>query len=198
MSDVCEMLRIAGVMNRPVHTLSGGQQRCVHTAIALIASPDILLLDEPTVGVDVEHRQALLQGVRSLADSGCTVIYTTHYLAELELLDPNNIVVLDSGRIRHQGSIDSLLGADNRVRTSLVFDRPVTPPDGIRCRVTNNGSKWEVVDATSLGQLLPLLNRDIAHLRDLAVEKRSLEAAYLRLLNGSTPETKEELDGISS
>ena len=109
-----QMLGIGGVLGQQAGSLSGGQQRCVHTAIALIANPPVLLLDEPTAGVDVEHRRYLLGLVRELAATGGrTVIYTTHHLAEVKALEPRQIVVLDGGVVRFAGPLCELPAPDD-------------------------------------------------------------------------------------
>lgn len=118
-----ELLGIADKLERQAGSLSGGQQRCVHTAIALVANPPILLLDEPTEGVDVEHRHYLLGVVRKLADEGRTVIYTTHHLAEVEPLRPRQVIVLDEGTVRFAGSLSELPGPDVETSYLKLVDR---------------------------------------------------------------------------
>ena len=85
--------------SRLAEELSGGEQRRLHTAMAALGSPSLLLVDEPTVGADSETRTQLLGAVRGLAERGSAVLYTTHYLTELETLRPTRVLVLSRGRL---------------------------------------------------------------------------------------------------
>jgi ABC-2 type transport system ATP-binding protein len=98
------------VLGRPVGKLSGGQQRRVQAATAMMHRPRVLLLDEPTVGADPITRHAVLSAVRSAADEGCAVVYTTHYLPELEVLGAS-LAVVKEGRVIARGTRADLLAA---------------------------------------------------------------------------------------
>ncbi len=87
---------------------SGGMQRRLNLACGLVHGPELLLLDEPTVGVDPQSREHLLQAIRALADEGTTVIYTSHYMEEVERLC-DRIAILDQGRLIALGSQRELL-----------------------------------------------------------------------------------------
>lgn len=101
-------LRLTEFLDRPTGLLSGGQQRRVQAAVALIHRPSLLLLDEPTAGADPETRQALLNVVKERAGEGAAVIYTTHYLTELTELQAS-IAVARRGRVIARGSSEQLL-----------------------------------------------------------------------------------------
>ena len=90
--------------------LSGGLKRRLNLAIALLHRPDLLLFDEPTVGVDPQSRAFLLQAIRQLAQDGCAVIYTSHYMEEVEAI-ADRVVILDQGRVLTQGALTELLDA---------------------------------------------------------------------------------------
>ncbi len=81
--EVAEALALTDLLDRPAGRLSGGQKRRVHTAIAFMHRPRLLLLDEATTGADVETRAHILALVRRLSEEGCSVLYSTHYLAEV-------------------------------------------------------------------------------------------------------------------
>jgi len=91
--------------------LSGGLKRRLNLAIALLHRPELLLFDEPTVGVDPQSRAFLLEAVKKLAQEGCAVIYTSHYMEEVEAI-ADCVVILDQGRVLKQGALNELLGAD--------------------------------------------------------------------------------------
>ncbi|HEY0117324.1 MAG TPA: ABC transporter ATP-binding protein [Cellulomonas sp.] len=96
--EVAELLGLAHCLDQRADTLSGGQKRRLHTGMAVLHRPDLLFLDEPTVGADVQSRAGILDLVRDMAAAGTAVVYTTHYLTELEQLEAD-IAVLDAGRI---------------------------------------------------------------------------------------------------
>lgn len=90
--------------------LSGGLKRRLNLAIALLHRPELLLFDEPTVGVDPQSRAFLLQAIKQLAQDGCAVIYTSHYMEEVEAI-ADRVVILDQGRVLTQGALAELLNA---------------------------------------------------------------------------------------
>jgi ABC-2 type transport system ATP-binding protein len=120
---LAESLGLESVWKRPAMGLSGGERRRAHTAIAMIGRRPLLLLDEPTTGADVETRARLLSLVRSLADDGAAVCYTTHYLPEVEELDAS-IVMIDGGRVIASGPANELVRANGRGRLELTFSGP--------------------------------------------------------------------------
>ena len=88
--------------------LSGGLKRRLNLAIALLHRPELLLFDEPTVGVDPQSRAFLLEAIKQLAQDGCAVIYTSHYMEEVEAI-ADRVVILDQGRVLRQGVLSELL-----------------------------------------------------------------------------------------
>lgn len=90
--------------------LSGGLRRRLNLGIALLHSPELLLLDEPTVGVDPQSRAFILDSVRQLARNGCAVIYSSHYMEEVEAI-ADQVVFLDQGRVVKEGPLTELLAA---------------------------------------------------------------------------------------
>jgi ABC-2 type transport system ATP-binding protein len=88
--------------------LSGGLKRRLNLAIALLHRPELLLFDEPTVGVDPQSRAFILDAVKKLAQDGCAVIYTSHYMEEVEAI-ADRVVILDQGQILKQGALAELL-----------------------------------------------------------------------------------------
>jgi ABC-2 type transport system ATP-binding protein len=117
--EVAEAFELSPLLDRQAQTLSGGQRRRLHTAMALMHNPSLLLLDEPTAGVDVEARAHLMGVVRGLADAGAAILYSTHYLAEVEELNAS-VAILDRGRIIARDSLRSLIRSHGRPRIELV------------------------------------------------------------------------------
>ena len=103
-----EVLGLEEVRNKPVHTFSGGMKRRMNLAIAVIHQPRVLFLDEPTVGVDVQSRHAIIQYLRSLNENGTTLVYTSHQLDEAaELCE--TIALIDNGKIVAHDLLEKLL-----------------------------------------------------------------------------------------
>lgn len=88
-------------------TFSGGMKRRLNIACGIVHNPELLILDEPTVGIDPQSRNHIMKSIKTLNKSGCTVIYTTHYMEEVETLC-NNIAIIDKGRVIASGSKESL------------------------------------------------------------------------------------------
>jgi ABC-type multidrug transport system ATPase subunit len=95
------------IADRPYGKLSGGQKRQVQFAVAICGRPRLLFLDEPTVGLDVQAREALWTSIRALLADGCSVVLTTHYLEEAEAL-ATRVAVLAKGRVIASGSVDDM------------------------------------------------------------------------------------------
>jgi ABC-2 type transport system ATP-binding protein len=109
---VDEVLEVVGLADRAderVDRYSGGMMRRINIAVGLLHRPQLLVLDEPTVGVDPQSRNAILESVEALAGSGLSVLYTTHYMEEAERLC-DRIAIIDAGRIVAEGTRRELVG----------------------------------------------------------------------------------------
>lgn len=115
-----------GLVDRIAQSLSGGERRRLHTATAAIARPPLLLLDEPTVGADIETRLKILDVVKELAAEGATILYTTHYLPEVEEVSAR-VIILDDGVILADDALPTLLG--QYATTAVEFQFDGIPPD---------------------------------------------------------------------
>jgi len=128
---VAEELMLGEVLDRRCAVLSGGQRRRAQAAAAMVATPRVLLLDEPTAGADPETRQALLAAVRARAAAGAAVLYTTHYLPELVDLDAT-LAVARRGRVVARGDRAGLtadLPGEIRLSLDPAGPRPALPPE---------------------------------------------------------------------
>lgn len=172
--------------------LSGGQQRRVAVAMAFVGDPRLVLLDEPTTGLDVEGRRALWQAVRARHAAGCTVIVTSHHLEEIEQL-AERVVVIDDGRIRADDTLSSIMAGVGRRRVTL---RGVEPA---HLHALEPDAAITVVDGASLGPsaLVSAVVSDadafvrklVAHelpFSDLQVRGATLEEAFLSLTSPSS------------
>jgi ABC-2 type transport system ATP-binding protein len=178
--EVAEALDITELLDRQAGKLSGGQKRRVHTAIALLHRPRLLLLDEATTGADVETRTHILELVRRLAAEGSAVLYSTHYLAEVETLG-SDVAILDQGQVIARGHVDDLIGAHAVPVVELTFDGEapaVSSNDGATAE--GNTLRLPTRDpAATLVEVLPKLSA--SGLASLEIIRPSLEAVYLAL-----------------
>lgn len=180
--DVAEALELTDLLSRSARALSGGEKRRVHTAMAMIHRPRLLLLDEPTTGVDVATRARLLDAVRRLAErDGTAVCYSTHYLPEVEALGAS-VTIVDHGRVIAQGPVADLIATHARTLIELSFDGPV-PDLGPGATVAGDGlvrveSNRPAQDAA---QLLARLGPDGTRLRGIEIITPSLESVFLSL-----------------
>jgi ABC-2 type transport system ATP-binding protein len=118
--ELLDILGLASVRHKPVQQFSGGMKRRVNLAIGVIHQPPLLFLDEPTVGVDVQTRHAIVDYLKQLNTNGTTLIYTSHQLVEAEELC-DNIALLDEGRIIVHDGLDHLLSAHRQEGLEGLF-----------------------------------------------------------------------------
>jgi ABC-2 type transport system ATP-binding protein len=174
--------RLEPLLDRKAGELSGGQKRRLHTAIALLNDPPLVLLDEATTGADVETRAALLNLVKSLADKGSAVLYSTHYLEEVETLGAA-VVILDYGQVIAEGSVADLIGRNGGAFVELTFDGD--PPRSLNdFPVTVDGQTMRVGTedpGRETAHILGLLGPDAGRIEGIEVIKPSLETVYLSL-----------------
>src|SRR4051812_13436724 len=104
---VIKRLNLESLVKRPYGKLSGGQKRQVQFGMALVGRPELLFLDEPTVGMDLQSREGLWQVLRDLVHEGCSIVLTTHHLEEAESL-ANRVAVLAKGRLVAGGTVDEI------------------------------------------------------------------------------------------
>jgi len=118
-SKVSDIIGISDRLNDRVSTYSGGMKRRINIGVALLHNPKILIMDEPTVGIDPQSRNHILETVSELNERGMTVIYTSHYMEEVELLC-KKIHIMDRGKIIAEGSKESLL-KESALQTTLFL-----------------------------------------------------------------------------
>jgi ABC-2 type transport system ATP-binding protein len=174
--------------NKMTRTLSGGMKRRLMIARALVHEPRLLILDEPTAGVDIEIRRSMWEFLRELNESGTTIILTTHYLEEAESLC-RNIAIIDRGRIAEADRMDRLL---LRLHTeSFVLSLreaisvvPSVPGYDIRL-VDAHTLEVEVSKDRDLNDLFARLSADGIHVITLRNKVNRLEEIFMRLVDKS-------------
>jgi len=200
-SEVLALAGLEGLEERPYGKLSGGQKQRLLFALALCGDPDLLFLDEPTVGLDVASRRGLWRRVRELVARGRTVLLTTHYLEEAEAL-ADRVVVLDRGRVLAEGTpgeIAARAGSRTvRCHTRLPLATVATLPGVVRAERhggETQGGETVIFAASAEGVVRRLLEED-PDLTDLEVRGTGLEDAFLALTgeasHTATPDTDDE------
>ena len=189
--EVSGSLGLVDLLDRSAVELSGGQQRRLHTAIALLHRPDLLWLDEPTVGADVQSRRDLLVEVRRTADQGTAVIYATHYLPEAETLNAR-VAILEAGQIAACGTVAELAAIYATPAIEFVFAG--APPEGLpqAAAVVSTDDIATVVvpvvdPAIELPRLLASIGEQTSRLRSVKIRQPGLEAAYLAVTGERVP-----------
>ena len=179
---------LEGLERRRFGELSGGQRQRVLFALALCGNPDLLFLDEPTLGFDVEVRRAFWEEIRRFVARGRTVLLTTHYLEEADAL-ADRIVVIDRGAIVADGTSSEIKakvsGRRIRCRTSLSASE-LRAIVGVR-EVTMERDRAELFATGAEAVVRELLSRDAA-LADLEVTNVGLEDAFLALTSHASQE----------
>jgi ABC-2 type transport system ATP-binding protein len=175
--------------NDPARTLSGGLKRRLMIARALIHRPKLLILDEPTAGVDIELRRSMWDFLRALTEQGITIILTTHYLEEAEQLC-KHLAIIDKGQIIEYGTIKEILSKLS-VET-FIFDLKSEMPDGVLSRI--NHFHIKKVDPTTiemnltkddtLNEAILELNRHSIYVKSMRNKANRLEELFFNLTKG--------------
>jgi ABC-2 type transport system ATP-binding protein len=190
------LLREVGLWERRkdrVKDFSGGMKRRLNIIVSLLHQPDILLCDEPTVGVDPQSRNAIFAFLESLNRSGLTILYTTHYMEEVERLCPR-LAIIDHGNILACGTKVELLAEGGIRREILIFKGPNLKP-----LLAEAGRQGEVIEEERLFRLIPGNDLRLSELYQVAersglsydtlqVRMPSMETLFLKLTGHSLRE----------
>lgn len=181
--ELLSSLGLADKATANLRQLSGGMKRRVLVAQALVHKPPVIVLDEPTAGVDVELRQTLWQFVAKLNKQGSTVLLTTHYLEEAEALC-NRIAMLKKGRVIALSRTSELLNA--AASNVLRFKTDARLPDALagQARITGRIVQLPAQDAREVEQLLASLREAGVPIEDVEMRKADLEDVFIELMAG--------------
>lgn len=193
-SQIEKLLEVAGLTDKKkekVKNYSGGMKRRLNIAVAMLHNPSILILDEPTVGVDAQSRQHIFDYIQSLAEQGTTILYTSHYMEEIETLC-KRVFILDLGEEVAYGTkeeVKKLVGHTQTV--SLTLDRVPAGFDevlknsenGIQFVTVNGQDIALTIDQTifSMMKLLEQVEQTQLVIKSVNVKETTLEEAFLQL-----------------
>jgi ABC-2 type transport system ATP-binding protein len=181
MDEVVAAAGLEQIKDRKFGELSGGQRQRVLFALAICGNPDIIFLDEPTVGLDVEARRTLWEQIRKLVSRGKTILLTTHYLQEADAL-ADRVVVIDKGQIIAEGSPAEIKAQTSGKKIRCVSQLPIdvvrTFPGVLEVKADRDAIEITAKNAENV--VRELLLRDAA-LSGLEVTSAGLEEAFLAL-----------------
>jgi ABC-2 type transport system ATP-binding protein len=181
-SELLESLGLADKANANMRQLSGGMKRRVLVAQALVHKPPVIVLDEPTAGVDVELRQTLWQFIARLNREGHTVLLTTHYLEEAEALC-HRIAMLKFGRVVALERTSDLLKAASSNVLRFKVDRPLPDEFAAKARVTGRIVQLPAHDALEIENYLAAIRQAGLRVEDVEIRKPDLEDVFLDVMS---------------
>lgn len=179
--ELLESLGLTDKANVNMRALSGGMKRRVLVALALVHKPPVIVLDEPTAGVDVELRQTLWAFISKLNQQGSTVLLTTHYLEEAEALC-GRIAMLKNGRVVALDSTSALLKAasGNVLQFKIDSELPASLKAG--ARITGRVVQFPAVDALAIENYLAAVRQAGLTVHDIEIRRADLEDVFLQVM----------------
>ena len=191
-ANVKEMLEFVGLTDRAQKrpkAFSGGMQRRLNIACALVHKPKLVIMDEPTVGIDPQSRNHILESVKKIAERGTTVIYTSHYMEEVQAIC-DRISIMDAGRVIAEGTIDELMGRiqyEDRIHLhaavpSEALTEELRAVSGVKS-VTANGSQYTITSGAGSGnvnRIMEVAQRN-GGVTSFSEDKPNLEDVFLTL-----------------
>jgi ABC-2 type transport system ATP-binding protein len=192
-SRVDEVLQVIGLADRQkdhVGKFSGGMKRRVNIAAALLHKPDVVIMDEPTVGIDPQSRRHILDNVKELNQKGMTVLYTTHYMEEAAELS-HHIAIMDKGRVIAYGTHDELIrmvGEETRIDLTLNTEGEKVLPlwqriEGVAKIDALDGKVTALVDDSNLvlPRLFDAASKANVRITSVDIQEPNLETVFLHL-----------------
>ncbi|GAB2571701.1 ABC transporter ATP-binding protein [Gracilibacillus alcaliphilus] len=180
---------------------SGGMKRRLNIACALVHRPKLLIMDEPTVGIDLQSRNYILESVRELQKQGTTILYTTHYMEEVQSL-ASKIVIMDQGHVIAKGTLEELVeNIQHEEKIHLeVIDEPTSETleelrslNGVK-QVIHNKKKIQIISsggAENVDNVLAVVKK-AGGVRSVTAEKPTLEDVFLTLTGKTLRDGEEE------
>jgi ABC-2 type transport system ATP-binding protein len=180
-ADIVELAGVGSLLGTRYGKLSGGQQRRAQFALSIAGNAEILFLDEPTTGLDIEARETLWKTIRTLVREGCAIVLTTHYLEEAEAL-ADRVSMLGRGRIVAEGSVQQIR---SRVAQRQIRCISALAPDAIARwplvrSASRSGERLEIVTDAAEDIVRRLLAED-AQLSELEIRRAGLAEAFVEI-----------------
>ncbi len=186
--ELLSCLGLTDKANANMRQLSGGMKRRVLVALALVHKPPVIVLDEPTAGVDVELRQTLWQFIAKLNRQGSTVLLTTHYLEEAEALC-SRIAMLKQGRVVALATTSDLLKSASSNVLRFKVDRELPEALAVKARVTGRIVQFPAQNARDIENYLAAVREAGLVAEDVEIRKADLEDVFLEVMSDKTVRT---------
>ncbi len=168
--------------NKKVKELSGGLKRRLLIAKALVHKPKLLLLDEPTAGVDIELRLSLWDFINELSDQGTSILLTTHYLEEAEQLC-ERIGVIHRGKLKLAGNTEEIIKRYTVREVTLTLKEEIAPLEHeYLIRQEAHQLHFKLPSRNSIGELMTTLPIDLTYVQDVKIREGKLEDAFQRII----------------
>ncbi|WP_096199901.1 ABC transporter ATP-binding protein [Bacillus sp. FJAT-45350] len=187
--DTLEFVGLSEHARKLPTKFSGGMQRRLNIACALVHRPKFLIMDEPTVGIDPQSRNHILETIKRLNEQGTTILYTTHYMEEVQSL-ASRVVIMDQGHIIAEGTINELV---KKIQHEEKINMEVAEPtellleklrklDGVK-QVFQSGKEIHIISQVGAGNLdrALFIARDFGGIHSVSAEKPTLEDVFLTL-----------------
>jgi ABC-2 type transport system ATP-binding protein len=188
--EILDLIGLADRQKDPIGKYSGGMKRRVNIGAALLHQPKVIIMDEPTVGIDPQSRRHILDSVKDLNQQGMTVLYTTHYMEEAAELS-HHIAIMDQGKIIACGTHDELIqlvGHQTQIDLTLDVEAEKVVPswqqvEGVSNVVAENGHVTILVDDSNrvLPRLFDAANLLGARITSVNIQEPNLEMVFLHL-----------------
>ncbi|RWZ49582.1 ABC transporter ATP-binding protein [Labedella phragmitis] len=188
-TSLVEEFGLAPILKKQTGALSGGQRRRLAVALAFVGNPRLVLLDEPTTGLDVEARHTLWDALRRQHDRGATIVVTSHYLEEIEAL-AERVVVVGAGRVLADGTLAEIIGRAGLQRVSITTSeaqRIARLPGVVRHERDGDDVTFWVRDSDVF--VRELIRSDLPF-RGIAVRGATLEEAFVTLTGAAEAATR--------
>jgi ABC-2 type transport system ATP-binding protein len=198
LKDGCRFaLEFTGLSDRAkdkANTFSGGMKRRLNIACAIAHKPELLIMDEPTVGIDPQSRNHILEGVKRLREQGMTILYTTHYMEEVEEIS-TRIIIMDLGSIIAEGTKESLkseIESERKYNITAEYENEPNPEninkiDGVKNVAIENNIIEITTDkqTENLDKIISILISNGVKINDISCHTASLETVFLKMTGKS-------------
>ncbi len=187
--ELLDFFELAERSKEKIKNFSGGMKRRLNLAAGIIHRPELLLLDEPTVGIDPQARKHILEAVKSIAESGTTIIYTTHYLDEAEKLC-DSLAIIDHGKMLTTGTLEDIVkivGENRLLKINGTFSAEIAESltDKVEAlsiiSVTDNQVLYSLPSKYGTGQFIEMLTSTGIQIENLSIKEPSLDSVFIKL-----------------
>ncbi|CEO08038.1 ABC transporter ATP-binding protein [Paraclostridium sordellii] len=184
-----DRLGLTGILKKQYKEMSTGQKRRLHLALAMTGDPDVIFLDEPTAGLDVEGRVALHEEIKRLKNHGKTIIIASHDMAEVESLC-DKLAILKDGEIAFLGTVDELKSNVKNIYTiKLNLSSQIILDECLTCCYKGKIQDYYIFESNEVGdgllELLTIIKNQNIDVYDIKIEHSSLEECFIDIARGN-------------